>query len=83
MYRFWCDMNWWEKIPQQQQNKSRKWEDWSKGRFWMRDDYKNWSMDDGDDDLFIYQNNRGKGRDKGWKKALALCVLFMYSIKKN
>lgn len=48
----------------------------------MRDDYKNWSMDD-DDDLFIYQNNRGKGRDKGWKKPLALCVLFMYSIKKN
>lgn len=82
MYRFWCDMNWWEKIPQQQQNKSRKWEDWSKGRFWMRDDYKNWSMDD-DDDPFIYQNNRGKRRDKGWKKALALCVLFTYSIKKN
>lgn len=66
----------------QQQNKSRKWEDWSKGRFWMRDDYKNWSMDD-DDDPFIYQNNRGKRRDKGWKKALALCVLFTYSIKKN
>lgn len=52
----------------------------------MRDDYKNWSMDDDDDDdddPFIYQNNRGKRRDKGWKKALALCVLFTYSIKKN
>lgn len=85
MYRFWCDMNWWQwqwRDILQQQNKSRKWEDWSKGRFWMRDDYKNWSMDD-DDDPFIYQNNRGKRRDKGWKKALALCVLFTYSIKKN
>lgn len=49
----------------------------------MRDDYKNWSMDDDDDDPFIYQNNRGKRRDKGWKKALALCVLFTHSIKKN
>lgn len=84
MYRFWCDMNWlqWQWREMLQQNKSRKWEDWSKGRFWMRDDYKNWSMDD-DDDPFIYQNNRGKRRDKGWKKALALCVLFTYSIKKN
>lgn len=52
----------------------------------MRDDYKNWFMDDDDDDdddPFIYQKNRGKRRDKGWKKALALCVLFTYSIKKN
>lgn len=46
----------------------------------MRDDYKNWSMDDDDDDdPFIYQNNRGKRRDKGWKKgAGAVCAIHLF-----